>query len=187
VTLSGGEALLQAESIELLKLLKEKGAQTAVDTCGHVKTARIADALPHTDVVLYDLKIADSTQHARFTGAGNELIFANLQLVVKWAAAGKVRLWIRTPVIPGATDSDANIAGLADVIAAIPNAEAAIERWELCAFNKLCISKYESIKRDWEFALAPLMSGARMDELVAVARAGCPGLDICATGSTTDE
>ena len=69
VTLSGGEPTLQpAFTLELLMQLKLQGIQTALDTCGLCSQDTLADLLPWVDVLLFDLKLADSTQHKAWTG-----------------------------------------------------------------------------------------------------------------------
>jgi len=167
VTVSGGEPLLQEGVLGLLRLLKEQGAHVAVDTCGLVPEARLRAALEHCDMVLYDLKLAYSARHMEWTGAGNEEILRNLQAVAEWARAGAGRLWIRTPVIPGATDSEDNIRGIGAILKPY---SAAIGRWELCAFNNLCASKYRSMGRKWEFEGAPLVARRKMEELCDIAK-----------------
>ena len=101
---------------------------------------------------------------------------------------GGNRLWIRTPIIPGATDSDENIRGLAQILAGMLEKlqadPAVIERWELCAFNNLCVTKYKSLGMTWAFDSAPLMTRERMEELVGIARAQVGIKDIRATGAT---
>jgi pyruvate formate lyase activating enzyme len=184
VTLSGGEALLQAESIELLRLLKEAGVGTAVDTCGQIKPERLRAALPYTDLVLYDLKLAKSDEHKRWTGVGNELIVENLRIVCDWVARGEGRLWIRTPIIPDATDSVANIRGIAAILAKTTASPSVVERWELCAFNNLCASKYDSIEKSWNHSAASLIPTEHMATLVASAQADFACSDIRATGIT---
>jgi pyruvate formate lyase activating enzyme len=186
VTLSGGEALLQAQSVDLLRLLKEAGVNTAVDTCGYIKPERLQAALPYTSIVLYDLKLADSAEHQKWTGVSNELILENLRIVAAWAG-NSGRLWIRTPIIPGVTDSEQNISQIAAILAGLPGAPDCIERWELCAFNNLCASKYSSIEKEWTHADAPLITAAQMEQLVATARAGVAIADIRATGATKKE
>ena len=183
VTISGGEALMQEAAIGLLRLLREQGAHSAIDTCGLVPEARLRAALELCDMVLYDLKLAYSARHMEWTGAGNEEILRNLQRVAEWARAGAGRLWVRTPVIPGATDSEENIRGIGEILRPYSGA---IERWELCAFNNLCESKYRSLGRAWEFGGAPLMARARMEELCETAKAtgACP--DTRWTGAVRD-
>ena len=166
VTVSGGEPLMQSSAVDLLQMLKEKGASTALDTCGLVPEERLRSALPFCDLLLYDVKLADSARHAQWTGAGNEVILKNLQVAAEWASKGG-RLWIRTPIIPGATDDAENIREIGSILAELK----CVERWELCAFNNLCASKYESLDQPWELAGAPLMERAKMDELCEIAKA----------------
>ena len=182
VTLSGGEALLQDGTIELLRLLKQEGIQTAVDTCGMVFTEQLQAALPYTDILLYDLKIMNDADHQRWTGRSNAMILRNLGVAALWAK-GNGRLWIRTPIIPGATDSDENIRAIGNRINAIGGAE----RWELCAFNNLCTDKYERLDIDWAFKNAPLVTKKRMEELLAVARSTRACEDIRSSGALLEE
>jgi len=173
VTLSGGEPLMQEAALELLRLLKEQGAHVAnaafvaLDTCGLVPEARLRLALERCGLVLYDLKLAYSARHMEWTGAGNEEVLRNLQTVAIWAQSGKGRLWVRTPIIPGATDSEENIRGLGAILRTCGGA---IERWELCSFNNLCESKYCSLGSEWEFGGVPLMARADMERLCEIAK-----------------
>ena len=98
VTLSGGECLSQpADCVTLLRLCRESGLHTAVDTCGHVSPDDLAATLPYTDLYLYDLKHSDTRRHAEGTGAGNERILANLAMLLEHGAAVEIRI----PLIPG--------------------------------------------------------------------------------------
>ena len=161
VTLSGGEILMQSEDAAvLLRLLHENGVHTAVDTCGFVSKSAIDRVLPYTDMFLYDLKLFDEEEHIRFTGQSNRTILENFEYLV---LTGK-RIWVRTPVIPGATDTDGNIRGIASVV------RDRVEKWELCAFNNLCNDKYERLGKVWEFKNAELMTKQRMDELTDIAK-----------------
>lgn len=182
VTLSGGEALLQEGAIELLRLLKAEGVQTAVDTCGMLFTEQLERALPYTDILLYDLKIMNDSDHERWTGRGNSMILRNLGVAALWAK-GNGRLWIRTPIIPGATDSVENIRAIGERISAIGGAE----RWELCAFNNLCTDKYKRLDIDWAFKNTPLVSKRHMQELLEAAKSTRACEDIRATGALSEE
>lgn len=178
VTLSGGEALLQEDSVELLKLLKRAGIQTALDSCGMVLPQRLLQALRYTDVLLYDLKLADSDAHKRYTGKSNETVLKNLKLAADWALDGG-RLWIRTPVIPGATDSDGNIADIADIVDRIPK----VERWELCCFNNLCRDKYKRLDLVWPYDNTNLIKREKMEHLLDIATQHCKNTMIQYTGA----
>ncbi|GFP26270.1 pyruvate formate lyase activating enzyme [Candidatus Hakubella thermalkaliphila] len=60
VTLSGGEPLMQPDfATALLHRLKEKGNNTALDTCGVCSTSCLNKVLPYTDIILFDLKEAE--------------------------------------------------------------------------------------------------------------------------------
>jgi len=179
VTLSGGEALMQKASIDLLRLLKARGAHVAIDTCGLVPEARLRAALESCYMVLYDLKFADDALHKEWAGAGLDVIVSNLRIVIDL----RRRLWVRTPIIPGATDTEDNIRGIGEILR--PYSEA-IERWELCAFNNLCESKYRSLGRAWEFAGVPQMARTKMEELCAIAKSTCACADTRWTGAVKD-
>jgi len=161
VTLSGGEPTAQpAFTGEVLRRLKQAGVATALDTCGLVAPAVLEALLPDVDLILYDLKLADPQQHRRYTGAGNERILANL-LWLRQHLDGRA-LWLRTPLIPGASATQDNLTALSAWIAA--NLDGAAQRWELCAFNNLCRDKYRRLERNWEYAATPLMSAAELEQ-----------------------
>ena len=60
VTFSGGDPLLQPEFlIEMLKLCKENGIHTAIDTSGY-GNGNYDEILKYTDLVLLDIKHVDN-------------------------------------------------------------------------------------------------------------------------------
>jgi pyruvate formate lyase activating enzyme len=185
VTFSGGEALMQSEFVTCaLKRLQEMGIGTAVDTAGLVPAHALLGALPYTDVLLYDLKIFDREKHIEYTGAPNDLILKNIIAAADYAREhGTPEIWIRTPIIPGATDSDDNINHIGKFIAAY--LDDAISRWELCAFNNLCLNKYERLGEEWDFAGISLVHAEEMEHLLDVAKdSGANPDKILWTGST---
>ena len=96
VTFSGGECMIQIEPLaEVLKMCKEKGIHTAVDTAGHVPYERFEQILPYTDLFLYDVKCFDSDKHRQYTGVENQLILKNLKRLL----AKSTPVWIRIPII----------------------------------------------------------------------------------------
>ena len=131
VTFSGGEPMYQAEFVrEAARLCRRAGIPVALDTCGAAPWEQYEAVLPWVDLVLYDLKIWDPDRHRAATGADNARILENARRI---AAAGPA-MWIRTPVIPGYTDDEANIAALAAFIAGeLPT----VRRWDLLAYTNL--------------------------------------------------
>ncbi|MBQ3897098.1 MAG: radical SAM protein, partial [Clostridia bacterium] len=162
VTLSGGEITLQWEdALEMFKKLRAAGVHTALDTCGFCKRETLETLLPYTDIFLYDLKLFDDDEHKKFTGQSNKIILENFE----WLTGTDARICVRTPIIPGATDTDENIKGLAGIV------RDRVEKWELCAFNNLCRDKYTRLGREWDFKSAGLMTKGRMEELTELAKA----------------
>ncbi len=182
VTVSGGEPLLQAGVVDLLRDLKNEGVSTAVDTCGLVSSEVLAKALEVTDIVLFDMKMIDSEDHIKWTGRGNEEIINNFKLVNIWANKTG-RLWVRTPVIPGATDSEENITAIGNFLGNFDG----VERWELCAFNNLCRDKYKRYGIDWMFQDSELMTEEKMEQLLACAKSTNACGNIRYTGALRQE
>lgn len=166
VTLSGGEPSLQpAFTLELMKALKQAGISVALDTCGLCPPETLVELVAEADIVLFDLKLIDEDAHRKWTGVSNTRILSNLQVVKREieASSGSKRLWVRTPLIPGATDSRENIQAIGQHLA--KKIGAAAERWELCAFNNLCRDKYARLDMAWAFAETPLMSKNDLAEI----------------------
>ncbi len=170
VTVSGGEAAMHAEFTDsLFSRLHREGVHTALDTCGYVSSGALVRAAGRADLILYDLKLADPQEHMRLTGASCERIHENLRRLLDLLSGdgSQKRLWIRTPIIPGMTDSRTNIAAIARFL--FTEALDAVDRWELCAFNNLCRDKYRQLGLDWELAGTPLMDAPAMEGLVSTA------------------
>lgn len=156
VTASGGEPLLQSEFISsLFEKLHENGIHTALDTCGFVSYDKFEKVLPYTELVLYDLKIADDELHKKLTGQSNTLIMENILKVADYIKSSGKKLWIRTPLIPNATADEENIRKLAQFIK--ENIFDAVERWELCAFNNVCRMKYKKMRKSWIYDNEPML------------------------------
>jgi pyruvate formate lyase activating enzyme len=106
VTLSGGEPLYQPDfAIAVLRECRRYEVHTAVDTCGFVSRSVLMEALPFTDLFLYDVKHMDPEKHRAYTGADNEVILSNL------AALGEAGALIhaRVPFIPGVNTDEKNL------------------------------------------------------------------------------
>jgi pyruvate formate lyase activating enzyme len=99
-------------------------------------------------------------------------------------ACGSPReLWIRTPLIPGATLSDENLLGLGAFIA--QHCAGLVSRWELCAFNNLAGDKYRRLGSRWRFEGEALLSAEVLERSEQVARrSGVDPAVVVATGRT---
>lgn len=137
VTLSGGEPLMQIDfAVALLKELKKANIHTAVDSCGNVATDCFDKVLPYTDMFLIDFKHADSGEHKKLTGSGNELICKNLQ----WLSEHRARIEIRIPVVPECNDSVENMEMTADFLGRLQ-----LEAVRLLPYHSLAGSKYLAV------------------------------------------
>ena len=174
ITISGGEPVVQADfAAAFLRGLKERGMHTALDTCGQCQRSVLDQILPYADMVLYDIKEIDPERHQAFTGQTNELILKNLVHVGECMLEKGGVLWIRTPIIPNATDREENILGIGRFISRQP--AGLVQRWELCSFNNLCRDKYRRLDRDWTFKDRELLTRACMEHCAAIA--GNSGVD----------
>lgn len=165
VTLSGGEPTLQPHfTLELVRRLKEAGLNVAIDTCLLSQRQTLEALFPLADIFLVDLKLIDPREHQRWTNAPLAPILSNLDWLVTemQRQMGSKRLWIRTPLIPGATDSRENLSGISAYLAT--HGMEVIKRWELCAFNNLCRDKYARLDLDWQFQKTQLMTRAALDQ-----------------------
>jgi len=186
VTVSGGEPLLQPRFLAaFLERCRALGIRSAVDTCGLCGTKALLAVSELCDLLLYDMKLMDPAKHVAFTGQGNEKILGNL-LALRDSLRSRDRgpaLWIRTPLIPGATAEEGNVGAIGEFIAR--ELGGLVERWELCAFNNLCRDKYLRLGRKWAFAECELLEAEAVESLIAVARKS--GVDpeiVKATGAT---
>jgi pyruvate formate lyase activating enzyme len=172
VTLSGGEPCNQPDfAREFLAGCRLRHLHTALDTCGQAAPEVFARVIDHADLVLFDLKHSDEAMHRELTGAGLGTIHTNLREVARRARAGELKLWIRTPLVPGASAEAPVLNGIGNYLR--DELQDAVERWELCAFNPSCSTKYRRLGLDWEYAECGLQTEAQTAALVAVARAAC--------------
>ena len=88
-----------------------------------------------------------------------------LQNARQVASSGK-DMWVRTPVIPGHTESEDNIRAIADfIVNELPNTE----RYDLLAFNKMCLDKYALFGVEYPLKDYDLMSEDAMSNLSSIA------------------
>jgi pyruvate formate lyase activating enzyme len=105
VTFSGGEVMSQNRTyvVELAKRCRAIGITVAVDTCGVAQAADYLALLPHVDYFLYDLKFLDDRMHRTYTGASNQLVLENLQVL----QAHRAPIILRLILVAGLNDSTA--------------------------------------------------------------------------------
>ena len=170
MTLTGGEPTMQPGFCEaLLRLAKQTGVSTAIETCGRAPWATFARLLPFLDTVLFDIKHIDCDRHRQFTGMDNALILANLRRIVaaramgRRSASGGVR--VRVPLIPGFNAEPAAIAAIAAFVAALPGP---VQGVDLLPYHSLGRAKYAALGREYPWRGHQRLSQPEIDPLAAI-------------------
>jgi pyruvate formate lyase activating enzyme len=138
VTVSGGEPLLQPVFTgEILRRCRDLGLHTAVDTSGALGARATDDLLADTDLVLLDVKSFDVPAYRRLTGGS---LAPTLAFATRLGRLG-VPVRIRYVLVPGWTDDEAAIDGLAGFAAGLGN----VQQIDVLPFHKLGAAKYEAL------------------------------------------
>lgn len=165
VTISGGEPMIQSEFVSgVLASCRERGIHTAVETCGHARWEDVERVCAHADLIVFDVKHIDPVRHEALTGASNELILENLRRIsLRFAALPIVA---RTPIVPGLTDSEDNIRGIAEFLSEIGT----VERYDLLPYHRFGEPKYAQLGRRYELSGLRPPSDERMQALRRIVR-----------------
>lgn len=110
VTFSGGEPLIYPEYVgKTAELLKEKGIDICVETCGFFDFSSFFQyVLPYTDRIYFDIKLMSPELHRKHTGQDNCRILDNFVRL----CGEKIDITPRTPLVPGITDTEENLAAI---------------------------------------------------------------------------
>ena len=144
ITVSGGEALLQASFVrELFILCKEKGINTCLDTSGSVINDGVLSLLDVCDRVLLDIKFTSEDEYQKYVGCSLSKPLQFLEILQE----KNIPTWLRQVTIPTLTDSEDNIKRLRD----IAKSHSCVEKVELLPFRKICKSKYDNMGLEFAF------------------------------------
>jgi pyruvate formate lyase activating enzyme len=115
-TFSGGEPLFQPDFIlALLGACRKEGVRSALDTSGWAPRDLVLEAGALADLVLFDLKLVDSSRHEAATGVPSGPIIENLRAL----AASGAEIQLRVPLIPGFNDSPGDVEAAARLAASL--------------------------------------------------------------------
>ena len=159
VTVSGGEPLNQARFVSaLFQRCQEENIHTTLDTSGYGGQRDLEMVLEHTDLVLYDLKLIEPGSHIAIVKASNQHILRNAKLIVE----RRVPMIVRIPLIPGLTDTEENIEGIANFVREL-DGELPVN---ILPYHRIGMGKYKML--DWEYKLSELkpLSSERLNEIV---------------------
>lgn len=140
ITISGGEPTLQLKFLlELLKVFKDHGIHTAVETCGFFEENIIDELVKLVDLFLFDIKHIDSDEHIKFTNVSNEKILSNFVKI--HTVVGNGRIIARIPIIPGVNTDLETIEGIVNFLKKVGYSGPV----HLMPYNKMAKTKYEKV------------------------------------------
>lgn len=156
-TFSGGEPLLQPEFLlECLKLCKEKGINTAIDTAG-VGFGDYDEILKNCDLVILDVKAVDGEEYKKLVGQDIKFFNQFLEAVQK----NGNRLWLRQVIVPGINDDEAHVLKLKKFAKKLKN----VEKIELLPYKTIGVHKYQDLKIRYRLEGVPDMDEEKCQKL----------------------
>lgn len=159
VTASGGEPLSQARFVSaLFERCHEEGLHTTLDTSGHARQSDLEMVLENTDLVLFDLKLIDPGSHIATVKASNDPIQRNARLVVE----SGIPMIVRIPLIPGFTDMDENIEGIANFVRAL-DSELPVN---ILPYHRMGMGKYKMLDREYKLSELKPVPDERLKAIV---------------------
>lgn len=131
-TFSGGEPLAQPDFLlELIDQLKDY--HLCIETSGYADSEVFKKVIEKLDLVIMDIKLADSEEHKKYTGVNNEKILNNFEILKN----SGVPFIIRTPLIPEITDTKENLEAIEKIIGN--------STWEKLPYNTMAGAKYKML------------------------------------------
>ena len=156
-TFSGGEPLLQPRFLlECLRLCKQKGINTALDTAG-VGFGDYEEILKYVDLVILDVKAVDEKEYSELTGQPIKYFEHFLKAVQK---SGN-KLWLRQVIVPGINDDEKHVLKLKEFAKNLNN----VEKVELLPYKTIGVHKYQELKIPYRLKEVPEMDEERCKRL----------------------
>jgi len=154
VTLSGGEAMLQAsELVPLARLLKENGISVLVDTAGCVPYSAFQRLNPFVTGYLFDFKTAEEDKYQEI-GSSLDLVVENIRKLRKDGMTVRIRI----PLIPNFNTSPSATQAICECLR-----EIGIEHVDLLPFHRLGSGKYEAMGMSYAYQNQAPFSKAELD------------------------
>lgn len=138
VTISGGEALSHVDfCVELLKLCKNRGIHTCIETSGFASRNAVEQVLPYVDLFLFDFKVSNEKDAQNYIGGSLELIHQNFDLIY----IHNKQIVLRCPIIPSVNDTKEHFDAIGEMSAKYPN----LMGIELLPYHDFGVSKGNNI------------------------------------------
>jgi pyruvate formate lyase activating enzyme len=166
VTFSGGEPLAQPDFLlAALARCGERAIHRTVDTSGYAPREVLLAAAARTELFLYDVKLLDEDAHREHTGVGVGLILGNLLALCETG----VSIRLRFPVIPGITDTAANIDALGELVRSLPRRLPV----DCLPYHAAAMDKYPRFGMEPPLPQTPEPTAAEMDAIRKAIGGGC--------------
>ncbi|WP_455045236.1 pyruvate formate-lyase-activating protein [Leptotrichia trevisanii] len=163
VTVSGGEPLMQPEFLmELFKLCRENGIQTALDTSGYIFSDKAKQVLELVDMVLLDIKHINPEKYKILTSVelDNTLKFA------KYLNEINKPTWLRYVLVPGYSDDENDLHEWAKFTSQLKN----VERVDVLPFHQMGQYKWEKVGKEYKLKDTPTPTRELIDKAEGIFR-----------------
>lgn len=158
VTLTGGEPFAQnLNLLSLVKELKARGIDIAVETSLHMPWIRIEPYVELIDQWLVDLKHVDPDKFKKFTGGSAELIMSNFRKL----DAANVNMIVRVPVIPGFNHAHSEMQHIINFAASLQS----LREIHFMPYHILGKGKYDLMGIDYQYNNYQSVSSDELDDI----------------------
>lgn len=142
LTVSGGEPFMHPTfTAELLKLCRDAGIHTAIETSGFAFKDALEQVLPYCDLVLFDIKETDEAKHKAYTGVPLEPILKNLSCIDEMG----IPVLLRAPIIPGFNDRKEHLLALQELKNSLLNCRGL----QIMPYHAMGAYKYKKLQRPY--------------------------------------
>ena len=138
VTISGGEPLLQPDFVlDFLKLCRQEGIHTAIDTSGFLMNDKINEVLEYTDLVLLDIKQINPDKYKALTA---QPLKPTKDFIKHLNDIGKP-VWLRYVLVPQYSDDEQDLHEWANFASTFP----IVQQVEVLPFHQMGTHKWEEL------------------------------------------
>lgn len=142
VTISGGEPLFQPHfTVELLRLCREAGIHTAIETCGYATEQVFEEVTGYCNLVLFDIKETQEKRHLEYTGVSLAPILSNLKRLDE----REIPFLLRLPIVPGLNDREEHFLRVRELVGGLSHCRGT----EIMPYHKLGEYKYRQLGREY--------------------------------------
>lgn len=159
VTFSGGEPLMQPEFLlECLKLCKEEGIHTVLDTAG-VGVGEYEEILKYTDLVILDIKHSNPEKYKNITGMDIGYYYELKKALIR----NHSDIWIKQVVTQGINDTCDDMHEFEKEVNTFPREM--IKKVELLPYHTLGVFKYKELNISYKLEGVEPLSTEKLSEL----------------------